>query len=66
MNPVSNWLAEKSADDSYYLKSLNQIEDVDLSIYQSMECEFSEKAIRELILDLNWRSQLIAYTYTMA
>lgn len=61
MNNILNLLAEKTQDPTYYLKSLNYIEEVDLEIYRSLINSLSNSEVQVLIEDDNWRSQLVAY-----
>jgi hypothetical protein len=66
MEEIFEYITEKSGDDTYYLKSLNFIEEVDLDIYSSLTEVYPAESIVALLEEINWRPHLVAYTYALA
>ncbi|MCX2781182.1 hypothetical protein [Microbulbifer thermotolerans] len=66
MNKIFKYISNKSGDNTYYLKSLNYVDEVDLNLYCSLDKVFSVQEIYSLLGDENWRSHLVAYTFALA
>ncbi|WP_444930814.1 hypothetical protein ACJJIF_03240 [Microbulbifer sp. SSSA002] len=66
MEEIFKYISDKSGDNTYYLKSLNCLDGVDLDLYCSLGEAFPVRDIYALLSDRNWRPQLVAYTFALA